>query len=302
MDKQDRKRIILYRNPEKPQALDAANGLLEWMGGRADIVAENIRQPLDPTKFPPADFLIILGGDGTILSMIRAMGKNQIPVIGVNMGKLGFLAEFNLEHLQKHFDRLISDPNLLTRRVVLQCQITGSSHPLFYSPIVNELAVISGPPFRMIQLSLAIGKEHIALCSGDGLIVSTSTGSTAYNLSAGGPILAETLPAAVITPLAAHSLGFRPIVIDLDKPIEIQCCRTHPGEGSAPSVQAIVAIDGQVHTQIGCEDVVEISKAGFQSLMVRHPGRSQWKLLNKKLNWGVLPNYNDFSARSSEKE
>lgn len=295
-EKTNRKKIILLKNPEKAHCQEAAEDLLDWLGRHADVVADNVQSPdLDLINSPPADYIVVLGGDGTILSTVRALGKNQIPIIGVNMGKLGFLAEFTVEQLKNNFDQITSESSSVRQRTLLQCRITGPNRKDHVTTIVNEMAVIAGPPFRMIEVSVSIGGEHLALCAGDGLIIATPTGSTAYNLSAGGPILAATLQAAVITPLAAHSLSFRPIVVNLDKPIVVRCRDSHHHQPLKKGCEgaAVVAIDGQESVALKSEDEVIITRDEACFQLVHNPAGSQWHLLNTKLNWGTMPNYGD---------
>jgi NAD+ kinase len=290
-DAGQRKKVILLANRNKPQALEVGAELIKWLTRQADVVADNLKCEYPAPDFPPADYVIIIGGDGTILSTVRQLGDRQIPVIGLNMGKLGFLTEFNADQLKEHFARLISDKTLISHRVILDCRIRGPHRKDYISRAVNELVVIAGPPFRMIEVSVSIGEEHLALCLGDGLIISTPTGSTAYNLSAGGPILAASLEAAVITPLAAHSLGFRPIVIPLDRPITIRPWSGTVERSRPPQSTVMVAVDGQDHTILYENDEVTVTKAAPCFQLVHNPRQSQWRLLNAKLNWGVLPNY-----------
>jgi NAD+ kinase len=313
MAKKGPKRIILVGNLNKSEARSLGVELLEWLRDKTRVVAENIHGEVDLKNPPAADFVIILGGDGTILATVREMADNQFPIIGVNIGKLGFLAEFSIAQLKQHFERIISDETMISSRIMLNCRISGPQRKQDYiTNAVNELAITAGPPFRMIEVSIAIGQEHLAVCAGDGLVVSTPTGSTAYNLSAGGPILHATLDAAVITPLAAHSLNFRPMVIDLEKPIVLRCrdCREesltmkkNPGDaaldgnGALRSLMetwgpAVAAVDGQVNVPLKSQDEVVITCAPERFLLVRSPVQSQWRLLSTKLHWGVLPSYN----------
>jgi len=290
----DKTRVILIINPHKSQTQSYGRQLRDWLQERVQVVADNLQGNLDFKNLPPADFIIVLGGDGTILSTVRDLRCNQLPLIGVNMGKLGFLAEFSLEHLQEQFDEIITLEKPYTERTMLECRINRPGRPDFETMIVNDLAIIAGPPFRMIEVSISIASEPLACCAGDGLIVATPTGSTAYNLSAGGPILASTLKAAVITPLAAHSLSFRPIVVNLDKPITLRCRDVHAcgSEQTQPGASgAVVVIDGQDHTVLKSEDTITVTPAAAQFLLVQNPRQSQWRLLNTKLHWGARPNY-----------
>ena len=303
------KRIVLLASPEKPQAHTAGLQLLPWLEERAQVVAENVSGNnivLDIKSLPEADFVIVLGGDGTILGVVRDIGARQIPIIGVNMGKLGFLAEFTVGEFQRHFEAILDQPHLTTNRSLLHCRITGPNRPCYSSIVVNEVAVTAGPPFRMIEVSVRIGREHLADCAGDGVIVATPTGSTAYNLSAGGPILSVSLQGAVITPLAAHSLSFRPMVIDLDKPIVIHCRDSYqncPPQDDNPGPAAVVVmIDGQINTPLRSEDELTITRFDHRFRLVHNPQQSHWRLLSTKLNWGALPNYDrNLSSRCQER-
>lgn len=291
------KRFVLLASPEKPQARQIGRELLGWLSEQGRIVAENVSRDtakLDVTALPEADFMVVLGGDGTILSVVRDMGAAQVPIIGVNMGKLGFLAEFSVDDLQKHLGEIMVDSDLTTQRPLLHCSITGANRRPFNSLVVNEIVVTAGPPFRMIEVAVTINDELIALCAGDGIIVATPTGSTAYNLSAGGPLLAVSLQAAVITPLAAHSLSFRPIVIDLERPVVLsaQPSQHDPADAEVNTASSIVAmIDGQVNTPLGSADTVTVTHFDRPFRLVRNPEQSHWRLLSAKLNWGALPNY-----------
>ena len=295
-NKTDKKRIVLLINTDKPQIKDPGRKLLYWLQDRAEILAHNIDNKLDLSNLPKADFIIVLGGDGTILATVRALGENQIPLIGVNMGKLGFLADFSIEQLMDQFDHITTTQKPYTVRTMLNCRVIGPGHADFCHLVVNEITITAGPPFRMIGVSLSIADEELLCCAGDGLIVATPTGSTAYNLSAGGPILSASIHAAVITPLAAHSLSFRPIVVDLDKPIELRCRDIHKHPQSDAQQQyrstgTVLVIDGQKHTPLTAEDKVIISPAQARFLLVQNPKQSQWRLLSNKLNWAALPNY-----------
>ncbi len=284
-------RIILIANPEKAEAVAAGREFYDRLRGRIEVVEDNFERACDLHALPDADYLVVFGGDGSILSTVRAMGERQIPIIGVNMGKLGFMAEFALEELMASFDMITSHPKPYKSRVMLHCRIEGPNREVFESKVVNEVALTAGPPFRMIEISISIADEHLACCAGDGLIVSTPTGSTAYNLSAGGPILESSLQAAVITPLAAHSLSFRPIVVNLADPICLQSHDVRRHGGVREPYGVVVVIDGQEHTVITPEDRVTITESPNRFMLVNNRKQSQWRLLSAKLNWGILPNY-----------
>jgi len=298
MDKN--KKVILIVNRDKPECVSVGRQLCEWLASYVTVVADNLKNKLQMDTLPLADTIVVVGGDGTILATVRELGSRQVPIIGVNMGKLGFLAEFSVEQFKEMFGQVVNhckDEKFYTSRMMLSCCISSPYREDFVSTVVNEVAVIAGPPFRMIEVAVTIGDEELALCSGDGLIVATPTGSTAYNLSAGGPILASTIDSAVITPLAAHSLSFRPIVVDLDKPITLYCrdCHENQAKQQVQDNTAVIVIDGQIHMPLKGVDKVVISKSETRFMLAQNPHQSQWQLLSAKLHWGHRPRYENIS-------
>ena len=276
--------IAIYANDQKPKAVEVARELLAGPVGEHACVGDVITGKLDPERIKHCGYLMVVGGDGTILSAVRDLNGFQIPIIGVNVGKLGFLARYSIDELVEEFDSLVkAGLNVITDHELLHCKLAGPEGEIGSSLVVNEVAVVAGPPFRMIDLTIKIGDDHLSSCAGDGMIISTPIGSTAYNLSAGGPILASGLETIVITPLAAHSLNFRPVVVGNDKPIKLWC----------NSRAARVLIDGQVDMTMSPDEHIEITRAEFGFKLVQNPKYSQWQVLNQKLHWGRLPGYNN---------
>jgi NAD+ kinase len=237
------------------------------------------------------DFAIVFGGDGSIISTARNVSKASLPVIGVNVGKLGFLAEFSEAELEDFFPRLKKDDVPIDKRMMLNCRVFNNSRPKnqhekFCSAAINDIYITAGPPFRMIELKILVDGQPLAGCITDGLIISTPTGSTAYNLSAGGPILSPKIEAVVITPICPHSLSFRPIVINADSKIEVFGVRVNEG--------TTISIDGQVSLNLSIDDVVSIEKADSDFLIVNNPLRSQWDTLATKLSWAEKPKYKQY--------
>ena len=292
------KRVLLLANQDKPEAVEIQRELLSWLNDQVQVVGHNLGQPLDLARRPDADYLIVLGGDGTLLATVRELGTNQAPIIGVNIGKLGYLAEYSAQNLREHLPRALTDRSLISSRMILSCEISGPDGKVFESLLVNEVALIAGPPFRMIDVNVTVGSDAMVNCRGDGLIVSTPSGSTAYNLSAGGPILEPTLECVVITPLAPHSLSFRPVVVEIDQPICLKCPSCgRPGEipheqGGRAKPSAMIVIDGQVYHSIGPDDQIVIRRHPALFQLVRQPEHGPWKLLNTKLNWAAGLPYN----------
>lgn len=230
-----------------------------------------------------AERLIVIGGDGTLIGVARSLNTDQIPLIGVNVGKLGFLTEFSIEELKDNFDRAVSDDTLISRRAMLQVTIVKDGDtPLTYLA-VNDCVIQAGAPFRLINMGVSINNERLADVSGDGMIVCTSSGSTAHNLSAGGPIMQPGVDAIVLTPLCAHSLTHKPLVIEREAAIDILARAVNEG--------TTVIIDGQVSSPLEQDDRVIIKRFSADLKMVRNPLYAKWHKLVNKLHWGRAPNY-----------
>ncbi|GAH84974.1 unnamed protein product, partial [marine sediment metagenome] len=219
-----------------------------------------------------------------IISAARFLSQTNVPVIGVNLGKLGFLAEFSIGELREFFERIISRKVLIEKRMMLGCSIFSDGKEKFCSAAINDVFITAGAPFRVIELKIAVDGQPLAGCVSDGLIISTPTGSTAYNLSAAGPILSPKCQAMVITPICPHSLSFRPIVINADSKVEVSGIRVNEG--------TTVSIDGQLSAKLAIGDVVRVQRHKGDFLVVNNPLRTQWDTLATKLRWAEKPKYN----------
>jgi NAD+ kinase len=183
--------------------------------------------------------------------------------------------------MKKHLAEVLAGEVAPTERMMLQVQIRRAREKAFSSPVANDVVFAAGPPYRMIELLVARGDEEIARYPGDGLIVSTATGSTAYNMSAGGPIMEPTLEAIAITPLAPHSLSMRPLVVAATPELRVTAVRVNAGSAAI--------VDGQVSTPLREGDVAEIRRAAVPVRIVPHPGRPFFDTLTRKLQWGRSP-------------
>jgi NAD+ kinase len=235
------------------------------------------------------DFAVVFGGDGSIICTARFVSEANVPVIGVNVGKLGFLAEFGIEELKSLFPQIIEGKINIEKRMMLDCRILTSKSAnqqteTFSSSAINDIYITAGPPFRMIELRIKVDGQPLAGCVSDGLIISTPTGSTAYNLSAGGPIVSPKMDAIVITPICPHSLTFRPIVINANSTIEVFGVRVNEG--------TTLSVDGQVSLRFSSDQTIKISKKDGFFMIVKNPILSQWDTLAAKLSWGEKPKYN----------
>lgn len=279
-------KLVIFGDPAKGPVAEAIEGFSRFLKGKAQILLNCDIEKCTANLLRQCDFAIVFGGDGSIISAARQLSQASVPVIGVNLGKLGFLAEFSAGELMELFDDVISNKALIEERMLLGCRVSDPAQggtEKFRSTAVNDVYVTAGPPFRMIELKIVVDGQHVASGVCDGLIVSTPTGSTAYNLSAGGPILAGSMEAMVITPICPHSLSFRPIVIEAKSIVEIRCKRLNEG--------TTVSVDGQVSRRLLIDDVVTVSREKSRFLVVSNPLRTRWQTLASKLGWAERPKY-----------
>ena len=276
-------KLILFGDPKRPHAAEAMEQFLDFAADKAEILSNCLETYCSTEALRKADYAIVFGGDGTILGAARQLCETKVPVIGVNVGKLGFLAEFSIRELIDHFDRIKQGDVLIEKRMILRCNVVRKEQTIFESTAVNDAVITAGAPFSMVEMKLAVEQQKLAVCCSDGMIVSTPTGSTAYNLSAGGPILSANLSAIVITPMCPHSLSFRPIVINAESTLDIQMVRLNE--------QTTLLLDGQTRQSLELGDVVRIRKHPGQFLVVNNPFRTQWDTLASKLSWAEKPRY-----------
>lgn len=283
---------LLVVNPRKPRAVDAADevrALIERHGrlvdrvdsaGLADVVQAG-------TNLDVPDLVVVLGGDGTILSAARACLGMGVPLLGINTGKVGFMAGYELGAFRETAASLLgTGPLCVHEHRTLDGTVIGRDGSERYSATaVNELVVTAGPPYRMITLDLSIDSQPGPTVSGDGMIVSTPLGSTAYNISAGGPIVAPGVDACVITPIAAHSLSFRPIVLHSGVPVDIAVRSVNATEEAGTTL----LIDGQGHHRLAEGDTVRIRSGRRTVRFVSDPRVSYWRTLLGKMHWASTP-------------
>src|SRR6516162_6989064 len=220
-------RIFVLGNANRPGVREAADDLLPFLQAHCQIVVFDLLQEQNLTR-ENADLTLVLGGDGAILRAARQMGYRQTPVLGVNLGRLGFLADLTPDDFCCALPQVLRGDYRVTEHLMFECLVESASERRTILGL-NEIALLSGPPFHMIELDLILDGEVVSGYTGDGLIVSTPIGSTAHSLSAGGPILGQELSAFVITPICPHTLTNRPVVDSADKVYTIAVRRLLPG-------------------------------------------------------------------------
>lgn len=295
-------KLVVFGDPKKQGVSGAIKEFVSFAKGKAQIVASFSIEDLLSTEgseslvnaevLKKCDFAIVFGGDGSIISTARTVSKTSVPVIGVNIGKLGFLAEFSVDELEEFFPRLTKGTVPIDRRMMLSCKVFADGKKniraeKFCSAAINDIFITAGPPYRTVELKILVDGQPLAGCVSDGLIIATPTGSTAYNLSAGGPIVSPKMEAMVITPICPHSLSFRPIVIKANSTVEVFGVRVNEG--------TTISIDGQVSLRLSIEDVVRVERHDGDFLIVNNPLRSQWDTLATKLSWAEKPKYKEYT-------
>lgn len=278
-------KLVVFGDPQKGSVSEAIAEFTQFVAGQADILCSGTIEKLTTEALGQCDFAVVFGGDGTIITAARNLSQMRVPVIGVNMGKLGYLAEFSVEELKELFGSIITGKTSIEKRMMLSCELPAQGKA---GTAVNEVFIAAGPPFNMTELEIAVDGHTVASCVSDGLIISTPTGSTAYNLSAGGPILNGAMKAMVMTPICPHSLSFRPIVINAQSTVEITGLRVNDG--------TTVCLDGQVPWTLRQGDIVQITQADGDFLVVNNPLRKAWDTLATKLGWAQKPKYAEKSS------
>jgi NAD+ kinase len=290
-------RLFIVANVAKPLVRPALNELLPWLKARVDVVGVEEGCGGDWSTLS-ADAVLVLGGDGTLLNVARKLGGRPIPVMGINYGRLGFLADFTPEQFKPRFEEMLRSGMVITRRSILLASVLPAESlalrftdtaevanaARFAATALNDAVITAGPPFRMIDLALSADSETAVRYSGDGVIVATASGSTAYNVSAGGPILNPDVDAICITPICPPSLSFRTVVVSMKTTVQITATRVNAG--------TTLTCDGQVSTELKAGERIVIRKADHDVLLVDNPDTKEWAVLAEKLNWGVGPRYN----------
>jgi NAD+ kinase len=298
------KRVFIVANVSKPSVARALEKWRAWIAERANIVGIETDGEHELSKIE-ADLILVLGGDGTLLSVARRLQGRQIPLMGVNFGRLGFLADFTPDNFQFHFEAYLTEGLPTSSRQMLEASVVAAGvlcpldemeeiarHRRFVATALNDAVVTAGPPFRMIELSISAGAEGGVSYFGDGVIVSTASGSTAYNVSAGGPIINPDVEAFCITPICPHSLSFRPVVVSSKTTVVLIAVRVNEG--------TTLFCDGQASTRLMAGDKVLVRRADQDVLLVENPDAREWRSLAEKLNWAVGPRYSPSEPASHD--
>ncbi|MEC9370943.1 MAG: NAD(+)/NADH kinase [Pseudomonadota bacterium] len=275
-----------YKDPDVSSALDAVRKHLEnrnisvYIG---DTTADNITGTrIEDSGLPVGetiDLAVVVGGDGTMLHVARSLASYALPMIGINLGRLGFLTDLSADRMHEGMDELLRGEFTVEERIMLQIQISNGRDNLNESVALNDVTLSKGNTGRMIEFDTHVNSEPVGRTRGDGVIISTPTGSTAYALSAGGPILHPLLPAIVFAPICPHTLGHRPMVLDDSSIIELEILDLAGADGN-------VFIDGLKQLAVSGNEIIRISRAETVTRMVRINSHNHFTTLRSKLGWG----------------
>jgi NAD+ kinase len=265
--------------------------LARFLGGRglqvavdaetAPVLPEAVGPVLPLPELGPAiDVAIVVGGDGTLLHVARNLAEYQVPVIGVNLGRLGFLTDIPLADMERDVGRILDGEYQPERRMLLHADVYRGEQLMLSARAFNDVVVTKGELARLIEFETYIGEQFVNSARGDGIIVATPTGSTAYAMSAGGPILHPTLPALALVPVCPHTLSNRPIVVSDDAVIRIVLVGPTAGH-------AYVTFDGQLNYNLEDGDRIQLRRANHEVELLHPLGRSHYDVLREKLGWGA---------------
>ena len=264
--------VLLVTKPRQPDVARIASELAAWFKAR------NISASLEPEAAPQADLTVVVGGDGTLLAAARLLGDRQVPILAINHGGLGFLTEVTLEEMYPAIERVLAGHFITEHRMMMDVGVARANRRIAAYRALNDVVINKGTLSRMIELETLVDRQYVSRFRADGLIVATPTGSTAYNLSAGGPIISPTMSAMVMTPICSHTLTNRPIVLPPGVKIEIVLTSVQD------DVQ--VTVDGQVGMKLENNDKITVEKSDIAVKLVAPADKNYFDVLRGKLKWG----------------
>ncbi len=281
------KRIAILTKPKFSEVKPTLEELVGWLRDQgkevllysktASLIGESAQ--LEKKQIAAqADLMLVLGGDGTMLNAARMVEEHQVPILGINMGGLGFLTEVSLDQLYPSLEKIFAGEYRLEDRLMLRANHQRHGEQVAQATVLNDVVVSKGTLARMIELQITIDGHFVAKLRGDGLIISTPTGSTAYSLAAGGPILYPSMQGLILTPICPHTLTHRPLLVPSTSSLEVSLHSHDEGP--------MVTFDGQVGVAMTPGDTVTITTSPHRTRLLRLPDRTYYDVLRMKLKWG----------------
>jgi NAD+ kinase len=282
------RRIGIIARADRPDAGTVVRDLARWLRGHASEVfldRETARLAaadtvvVDRDELPArVDLIVVLGGDGTLLSVARLVDGLEVPLLGVNLGGLGFLTATTQEAMYPTLEAVLRGDYAAEERILLAASLHRGGETVADHLALNDVVIAKGALGRLVDLEVSVDGQMVTAYRADGLIIATPTGSTAYNLSAGGPILYPTMDALVLTPICSHALTNRPLVLPAATPLEVSLLTDTP--------DVALAVDGQPGPVVRLKDVVRVRRAGARIRLIRDPQKTYFQVLRTKLKWG----------------
>lgn len=281
----DGMRIAVFPNVDKPNAGDVLDRIFRFFAER-DV---QLILPMEEARFfgcaeaygvenieqEPVDMALSLGGDGTLLGVCHRYGRREVPVCGINIGTLGFMADIELDELEDRLEKILVGSYYIEQRLLLAGFVRSQGRERFLGHAINDVVVTKGGMARMLRLGLSINETHLMDYKADGIIVASPTGSTAYSLSAGGPIMNPTIQALLVTPICAHTFNMRPLVVNEHDVLHIHIAAVHQ--------DILVTFDGQESFHLQPGDEVVVRKAQQSARIVKFEDQDYYQILRTKL-------------------
>lgn len=280
------KRIALIANTNKEKAVNVMEQVCNYLDTKgkdylleeasAGLLKRKVNSKIYERLIDFVDVVIVFGGDGTFLKAARTFANSDVPILGINLGQLGFLTDIEVEMLEDGLDKLLAGKYQIEERMILEGTVIRANQKVNRVIAINDLVLTKGPFSRIIKLETFIDGEYITTYPGDGLIIACPTGSTAYSLSAGGPIVNPKMKSLIITPICPHTLNSRSIVTTEDEEIVVKVDADHN--------EVMLTVDGQDSFPILSEDIIKINKSNLVAKMIKLEGYNFYKILRNRLH------------------
>lgn len=281
------KKIAIFAKVHDPRCQDVAIELIKWLEekGHTPLVEAHLsrhlscREGAESADIPDiADLVVVLGGDGTLISVARLVGDQEVPILGVNLGSLGFLTEITLDELYPVLESCLAGDYRVSERMMLRAAVERDGKEIQSHQVLNDVVINKGALARIVDLETKVDGNWLTTFKSDGLIISTPTGSTGYSLAAGGPIIHPSLECLVITPICPHTLTNRPIVVDAEAVITVTL--------KSDKEDVFLTLDGQVGMELKGGDVIRVRRAAHRTRLVMSRSKDYFEVLRTKLKWG----------------
>jgi NAD+ kinase len=278
------KTILLFAKRNKPEAVEMARQIKDRCAGREVVADDDLSaelgwpsEPLEP-KISRAELVVVLGGDGSLIRAARELKTRAVPILGINLGSLGFLTEIRAGDLFSALDDVLEGRFRVDSRMKLACRLYRGGNVLLEDEVLNDVVINKGALARIADHETRIDGQPVVTYKSDGVILATPTGSTAYSLSAGGPIVHPSVDCIVMSPICPHALTQRPLVLPGSQTVSIKL--------ASESEDVYLTIDGQIGQALEAGDILEVRRSANRVLLVRNPKLGYFAILREKLHWG----------------